>query len=264
MFWRKWPALNSKNLPPLVLLHGGFGSWTHWIANIEYFACNRDVIVPDLPGLGSSATPPIPHTVEGLSKIISDGLGLVLAGRNNFHLVGFSFGGLLGSAVAVAQGACCKSFVAVGASGFGKLHNVIDGLILPGPNWTEEERRKAHLRNLELLMIKETKNIDELAVYCHDSNIHHARMKSRKMSLSDGFFQNLPNIRSRVGGIWGEFDSTAGGEKLISLRRDIIHRHDPSSLFQIISGAGHWVMYETPSIFNKTLNSMILHYESSL
>ena len=35
---------------PLVLLHGGSGSWTHWIRNVEALAAaGRRVVVPDLP-----------------------------------------------------------------------------------------------------------------------------------------------------------------------------------------------------------------------
>ncbi|MCD6078130.1 MAG: alpha/beta hydrolase fold protein, partial [Ramlibacter sp.] len=49
--WHAWGAG-----APLVLLHGGSGSWTHWIRNVEALAvAGRRVLVPDLPGFGDSA-----------------------------------------------------------------------------------------------------------------------------------------------------------------------------------------------------------------
>ena len=50
MVWRSWGSG-----PVLVLLHGGSGSWRHWVRNIEYFARDRRVLAPDLPGLGDFA-----------------------------------------------------------------------------------------------------------------------------------------------------------------------------------------------------------------
>src|SRR5690606_94454 len=45
LVWRLW-----GNGPPLVLLHGAFGSWTHWLRNIPALAARFRVIAPDMPG----------------------------------------------------------------------------------------------------------------------------------------------------------------------------------------------------------------------
>src|SRR3546814_8575896 len=49
MSWRVW-----GDGPPLVLLHGDFGSWTHWLRNVSRLAAYFRVIVPDMPGYGDS------------------------------------------------------------------------------------------------------------------------------------------------------------------------------------------------------------------
>jgi 2-hydroxy-6-oxonona-2,4-dienedioate hydrolase len=95
MVWRIWGSG-----PPLVLLHGGYGSWMHWIRNVLVLAREFTVIAPDLPGLGESATPPEPHTAEALARIIVEGLAIIFSGGERFHLTGFSFGGVLGGHVA--------------------------------------------------------------------------------------------------------------------------------------------------------------------
>ena len=60
---------------PLVLLHGGSGSWTHWIRNVEALAAaGRRVIVPDLPGFGDSARPPGGQDADGVAPVLAEGL----------------------------------------------------------------------------------------------------------------------------------------------------------------------------------------------
>src|SRR5690606_37875478 len=49
LVWRKWGSG-----APVVLCHGGSGSWTHWIRTIPTLRHHYEVWVPDLPGLGDS------------------------------------------------------------------------------------------------------------------------------------------------------------------------------------------------------------------
>ena len=56
--WRRFGEDTSK--PPLVLLHGGHGSWMHWLRNVEALSAARSVLVPDMPGFAESDTPPAP------------------------------------------------------------------------------------------------------------------------------------------------------------------------------------------------------------
>ena len=59
MVWHLWGQQGfDASLAPLLLLHGGSGSWTHWLRNIDALvASGRRVLVPDLPGFGDSAAP---------------------------------------------------------------------------------------------------------------------------------------------------------------------------------------------------------------
>src|SRR5258708_7389942 len=107
------------NGPPLVLLHGGYGSWMHWIRNVLPLSRQFRVIAADLPGLGESATPPEPWTAEGLAAIIAEGLDIVLPRGARMHLAGFSFGGVIGGNVAAQLGERVRSFTVVGSNGLG-------------------------------------------------------------------------------------------------------------------------------------------------
>src|SRR5690606_34848395 len=61
--------------PPLVLLHGGSGSWTHWIRNIPALVdAGFSVFVPDLPGFGDSAAPPDGEDADACIEPLACGL----------------------------------------------------------------------------------------------------------------------------------------------------------------------------------------------
>ena len=51
MVWHAW-----GEGPPLLLLHGSHGSWTHWIRNVDALAVSRTVWAPDIPNHGDSAS----------------------------------------------------------------------------------------------------------------------------------------------------------------------------------------------------------------
>src|SRR3546814_13345992 len=90
MSWRVW-----GDGPPLVLLHGDFGAWTHWLRNVSRLAAYFRVIVPDMPGYGDSDPPPEPWTPESLARILAAGLVEIVPPPQRFDLAGFSFGGII-------------------------------------------------------------------------------------------------------------------------------------------------------------------------
>src|SRR5277367_3738566 len=73
MVWRAW-----GDGPVLVLLHGGAGSWRHWAHNIDDLSRDYRLLVPDLPGLGSSADPPDPRTAQTVAAVLGQGIDIVL------------------------------------------------------------------------------------------------------------------------------------------------------------------------------------------
>lgn len=257
MVWRRWPGPADAALPPVVLMHGGFGGWTHWLRAIPGLAEHTTVIACDLPGLGESAGLPKPHTADGIAAVVTDGLDRVLGPEAPFAIAGFSFGGLIGSLVAASAGPRCRMFVAVGAAGFGELHHIVEGLGMPTEEMTDAEIDALHRRNIELLMYYDPAKIDDLAVHTHRHNHARSRVRSRPMSLSNGLVEALPRIQGRLAGIWGEHDSTGGGLARIEARRDILRQHDPEAPFVIVPGVGHWVMDEAPEAFVDALISVL-------
>jgi 2-hydroxy-6-oxonona-2,4-dienedioate hydrolase len=245
MVWRVWGSG-----PPLVLLHGGYGSWTHWIRNVLPLARSFTVVAPDLPGLGESATPPEPHTAEGLARIVSAGLDIVLPRPEPLHLAGFSFGGVLGGHVAALLGERVRAFTVVGSNGLGLVRQPTDLRRIP-PDASAAEIRAVARHNLGQLMIADPAKIDALAIHIQATNAPRGRIKSRRFSRADTLARALPLIRARLDGIWGGRDATAYPH--LDERARALRTVQPDARFAIIDGAGHWVQYEAAERFNPLL-----------
>jgi len=245
MVWRVWGSG-----PPLVLLHGGYGSWMHWIRNVLVLARRFTVIAPDLPGLGESATPPEPHSAEGLARIVVDGLATILPGGERLHLTGFSFGGVLGGHVAALLGEQVRGFTIVGSNGLGLPRQPTE-LERQKPGGTIEELLAIARHNLGVLMIGDKGKIDDLAVYIQYMNAPRGRVRSRRFSRADTLIRALPRVTAQLSGIWGARD--AGAHPYLDERKRVLDEIQPGLRFEIIPGAGHWVAYEAADHFNPLL-----------
>jgi pimeloyl-ACP methyl ester carboxylesterase len=250
LVWRVWGGG-----PPLVLLHGGYGSWTHWIRNVLPLSRQFTVIAPDLPGLGESATPPEPWTADGLAAIIIAGLDVVMPrGPSGTwispHLAGFSFGGVIGGAVAAQLGDRLRGFTVVGSNGLGLTRSPTELRRVP-PGAGEAEEFATHRYNLNQLMIADPDRIDELALYLQKTNHARARMRSRRFSRSGALVEALPKVTARLDGIWGERDATAYPH--LDERAAVLRKFQPAARFAVVPTAGHWVQFEAADQFNPLL-----------
>lgn len=247
--WRIWGSG-----PPLVLLHGGYGSWTHWIRNVLPLSRSFTVVAPDLPGLGKSATPPEPHTAEGLAQIVVDGIGIVLPRGERLHVAGFSFGGVLGGHVVARLGERVRAFTIVGSNGLGLVRQPTDLHRVPA-GASVAEGLAVHRHNLAAMLIADPAKIDELAVYLQSQNAPRARVRSRRFSRADTLARALPLITARLDGIWGERDATAYPH--LDERARTLRSFQPQARFEVIEGAGHWAQYEAADRFNPLLAGIV-------
>ena len=252
--WQQWSGPQGSR--PLLLLHGGFGSWTHWVANIRQLRQTRTVWTLDMPGLGSSADMADPFTVEHFSRVILDSLDTLHGKACEFDLAGFSFGALIGSHVAAAAQNRCHHFIACGAAGFGDLHVQVDLLRPPGAEVAMEEAEAIHRANLRTLMFSRDETVDGLAVHVHAAYLAQARFNSRRLARGRDFITAIPAIKARLCGIWGSEDATAGGRAAIEARKDLFRRSQANCSFHILEGIGHWAMYEDARVFNRIVENV--------
>ncbi|MBT5300292.1 MAG: alpha/beta hydrolase [Rhodospirillaceae bacterium] len=264
MVWHRWdgPIDGPTDKPPTVLLHGGWGSWTHWIKTVPLLATERTVYAADMPGMGDAADAPEPHGAEGISTIVADGINEILPDGTPYHAVGFSFGGVMGTWAAARHGKRCVGLTLVGAAGFLDLHFIVEGIRVPELTLPDADIDAIHTENLKRLMLVDHNLIDPLALHTHRQNIARGRVRTRRISLSNALVEALPRVVSPMGGIWGALDATGGGVADIEKRRDILRELDPDAPFDIVEGAGHWIMYEAPELFVETLSRHLAFQES--
>jgi 2-hydroxy-6-oxonona-2,4-dienedioate hydrolase len=245
MVWRSW-----GDGPPIVLLHGGSGSWSHWVRNIAPLVnAGRQVWAPDLPGFGESARPPAGGDADALPVPLEAGLQTLL-GDARVDLVGFSFGGMVAAFIAAQTPGRVRRLVLSGAPALG----INPGTRLVLRAWSHlegEELALAHRANLATLMLAKPESIDELALAIHMSNLARDRMKMRRISRTDILLRTLPAVRCPVYGIWGAEDVLYRGvqERLAPA----LARAPGFRWLRSIPGAGHWVQFECAAAFDRAL-----------
>ncbi|MGE4242661.1 alpha/beta fold hydrolase [Ramlibacter sp.] len=235
---------------PLVLLHGGSGSWTHWIRNVEPLAAaGRRVIVPDLPGFGDSTAPAGAVDADDLTGVMAEGIAQV-AGNAPCDIVGFSFGGLVGGLMAAAHPSAVRRVVICGTPGLG-LRSKRLALVAWRDLDDPEARHAAHRKNLATLMLHDPASIDDLAIAIQEANLERDAMPRRRLSLTDILARTLPGVRCRIDGIYGEMDALY---RTVQPELKACYASFPTlGEFVLIPRAGHWVQYEEAAAFNSQL-----------
>ena len=255
MVWRVWGKGD-----PVVLLHGGSGSWTHWIRNIPALEGRYSLYVADIPGLGDSAMPPKPYdpgrlveSTDHVAEIIAAGLREILPPPVRYHLVGFSFGAVSGGYVAARERERVKSFTTIGAAALGvpwpgltgTLRAVADGM-------TKAEILDVQRHNLHVIMMAaQPSRIDDLTAWLQLENTKRARIRTHTVAASDTLLRALRRTSAPLTAIWGRQDVFLRPGP--ASREQVLRAVHPKVAVHLVDPAGHWAMYEAAEAVNALL-----------
>lgn len=252
--WREW-----GEGPVLAMLHGGFGSWLHWVRNVEAMAAHFRVLAPDLPGLGES-DPVIGDTPDAaqVAKPLVAGLSTLVTDQEPVRILGFSLGAVISSQVSVALGDRVAKTVLVGPSGLGNLwRNVTTDLIRRHPGMTEFERRATVRHNLLHSMIAKDANIDDLALDIQlDLTSQKRQLLGLPISTSSALTDAIPKLVPRLAFIWGAHDPYLYPD-VRTAAATLISKY-PGLDVRIVEQAGHWTVYEAADAVNALLLGILL------
>lgn len=251
MAWRRW-ASERPDAQPIVLLHGGSGSWTHWIKNITALRKEHEVWAIDIPGLGDSAMPHQPFTPQSCADAFVVGFREFFSPNNKAKMVCFSFGCHVGTLAAAELNDRLAGMVIIGTAALGLPRSPH---MRPFPKerttMSDQEKRDVHRSVLEILMISQAEHIDDEAIDLQALNIEKARFRSREFAASSDVKDGLAKVQAPLATIWGRNDIIA--HPSVETCIEILQTHHPELQHRIIDNAGHWVMYEQADAFNDAL-----------
>ncbi len=250
LVWRRW----GKGRP-LVLVHGGSGSWTHWIKQIPALKREFEVWAVDMPGLGDSDMPPVPQIPATSGTMLALGIKTLIPREARAHVVAFSFGAHVSTHALLHLQEHVADFTLTGAAALGLPQGPGKEYPREQEGMTEDERMAVHRGLLEVLMFTDPARIDPLAVYLQSENIRRARFRSRPFARIPEIAQHLPDVRIPVKAVWGAEDQTAWPS--VEARYDVIRQGHPELVAQTVPDAGHWVMYEQPDAYNRALKAVL-------
>lgn len=251
MVWRVWGRGE-----PLILLHGGTGSWNHWIKTIPALAARFELWVPDIPGLGDSAMPPEPRTPSSIADAMATGVDQLFPAGQPLRLAGFSFGGHVAGLLAARRPHRFRQLILIGVAGLGLPTDPREPFAKTRTGMTPDQIAAVYRQNLEVLMFADPRNIDALAIHLQIENVRRARFRSRPFAATDELARTLADVPVPLGTIWGTRDTIA--RPSLQARLDVLRRHHPELDVRLIEGAGHWVMYEAADQFNAAFLDLLL------
>lgn len=251
--WRVW----GDRGPVIVLLHGGFGSWLHWAANIRALATRHRVVVCDIPGYGGTAPPAQVTRLADLARPIAATLP-VLIGAAPHLLCGFSFGAMLAGFVAPLSGA--SGLALLGSPGCGPIRESLPGM----RSWRglpAAERPAAHAQNLRSLMLHMEESLDETAIRIQSLNAEAAIADYRAAIDRDAADDALRACTCPVQAVWGAEDPLVRG--YLDERRAVIRSLGPQAAIEIWPDLGHWLAWEAPGRVNALLATLAARAEAT-
>lgn len=250
MAWRIW-----GDGEPLVLLHGGSGSWKHWFRTIPHFMHSRRLIVADMPGYGDSAMPPLPTGFDALGRIMARGLDEIVGSGNFYDIAGFSLGSFMAPHVIRNSAAKARTLVLahghlVGRMEFSPQQTLKRWRTVEDPG----ERREVLRHNLGALMLAHPESADDLTIEIYRMDLEKSRLRVPEF-INTLDTRILAELELNLVSISGEIDPTASPNVPVQMER--LRELRPDALTHMIPAAGHWVMHESPSAFNQLLDKSL-------
>ena len=248
MVWRVWGSG-----PIVLLLHGGAGSWRHWVRNLDILSQDHTIVAPDLPGLGDSARAPDPIDASSIGAIVTAGLGQIVGPDASLHIAGFSFGGVIAGVTAANCGPRVRSLTLIGTGGLGPPNRSVE--LVRVREKTGDERLAAHRENLLRMMLASPDSADALALKIQEQNSKRARLNSGFMWMSRVLHEASPRVHEHVHGMWGEHEMPE--RALLEACIGLLREARPDVAVEVVPGAGHWMFYEAADHFNTAFSRIL-------
>ncbi|MBT0961640.1 alpha/beta fold hydrolase [Denitromonas iodatirespirans] len=235
---------------PLVLIHGGHGSWMHWIHNIEALAGQAQVWLPELPGYGDSDAPAGKDLAAVLDPLVA-GMEALFGAREAVDVVGFSFGALVAAHLASRWPGVRRLALLAPAGHRGARRPRGELRSWRAAAGARDTASLADImrHNLAVQMLHAAAAVDALAVRIHTDSCLRTRFRSKEISRGGGLADVLDTLSGPLLLAWGEHDVTVEPGPVAAA----LTAGHPERRTVIVPDAGHWLQYEQPHLVNRLL-----------
>jgi pimeloyl-ACP methyl ester carboxylesterase len=183
-----------------------------------------------------------------ISQVIADGMEALFGGDSPIDVAGFSYGGVVAANLSALYPDLIRRLILIGTGGLDTPMGRIELTRVRG--LAPDARRAAIRHNLLALMLHDADSVDDLALYLQEINSLRGRMHVGPLIVPNKLITVLPQVRSTIDAIWGEFDRAHPNP---SVQEHVLRQVQKDIEFRIITNAGHWAMYEKCAEFNSTL-----------
>ena len=247
--WNEYGHASNESAP-LILLHGGHGSWEHWYRNVEDLAQHFHIFAPDMPGFGNSSFVDSQFELGIVDPMIAS-INTLMGEKKIVNIAGFSFGGFVAAHIANQRPGIGK-LALLGSAGHGGPRRPKGEMLAwkaIHESGNKEALKQVMRENLYQQMLSSYDRIDSLAIRIHQDACVATRFRSKPIARPGGLAEQLEQYLGPVLLIWGEHDITCTPEYLVE--KLVNGRANRSK--EIILDAGHWVQYEKPDQINQSL-----------
>lgn len=247
------PASEAVTAPPLLIVHGLYGSGRNWGVIARRLAEGRDVVAVDMRNHGASprhASHSYPEMTADLAKVIES-----LGGQAD--VLGHSMGGKAAMQLALTHGDLLRRLV------------VAD--IAPVAYGHDQSPHIHAMRALDLTDLTTRSEADRrLSATITDPGLRAFFLQSLDLKSSPPVWRlNLDVLEAEMGkivgwpGTQGQFDHPtlflAGSDSayIKPEYRDTIRALFPAARFAKLMGAGHWLHADKPREFEETVRAFL-------
>jgi len=239
---------------PVLLIHGGHGGWIHWMANVKPLSARHRVLAVDLPGFGNSYDPGRCLMPEEHAEVLAEFLTQLEVAP--VALVGFSFGTLVASTLAVRRPDLVRVLTLLNPPGVGPRSP--DALALPArlSALSKAQGRRAGVEGtLRELMLCHHALVDDNLIDLLGDSIARTRYVTRSVSQSSDTLSLLAQVTQKAMVLIGERDPFHSND--LEGRRKNIDAVLGKGAVRIVPDAAHWLQYDRPDYFNQALLDFI-------
>jgi len=240
----------TTDQPPLVLLHGLFGTASNFDSLINHFSKARRIIMPILPIF---EMPLRKVSLSGLLEHLNEFVDKLNLDR--FHLLGNSLGGHLAIIYALERQATLSSLILTGSSG---LYESAFGSSFPKRENYEYIENKVKLTFYDPdITTKEM--VDEVFGIVNDRMKGIRVIKTAKSAIRHNVESRLSELDVECLLVWGLQDTITPsfvGEKF--------HELIKGSELHLVDKCGHAPMLEQSELFNGYLEGFLTRVEDSI